>query len=60
MEYRYEHFRRELLSEDASFTHGPRPGEPFPDFDLPTTEGGRLSKHELAGGPFALIFASVT
>ena len=60
MDYRYEHFRKELLQADASFSHGPRTGEPMPDFDLPTLEGGRLRKRDLAGQPFVLIFASFT
>ena len=60
MEYRYEHFKRQLLAEDSSFSHGPRTGEPFPEFNLPTTEGGRLSKRDLAGAPFVIIFASFT
>lgn len=60
MEYAYPHFRRELLREDAAFSHGPKPGEPLPDFTLSRPEGGRLSKRDLAGKPFVLIFASVT
>lgn len=60
MDYRYEHFKKELLQEDSSFSHGPRPGEPLPDFDLPTVDGGRLRKRDLAGKPFVLIFASIT
>jgi hypothetical protein len=35
--YRYLHFQRKLLREDASFTGGVRPGERFPEFDLTTT-----------------------
>lgn len=60
MEYGYEHFRKELLKEDSSFSHGQRLGEPLPDFDLPTVDGGRLRKRDLAGQPFVLIFASFT
>ena len=60
MEYRYERFTRELLSEDASFRRGPRPGEPFPDFALPTADGGRLARADLAGRPFFLTFGSIT
>ncbi|GAC1299505.1 MAG: hypothetical protein NVS2B9_00580 [Myxococcales bacterium] len=60
MDYRYEHFKKELLQEDAAFSHGPGPGDPLPDFDLPTVEGGRLRKRDLAGKPFVLIFASIT
>lgn len=44
MGYRYPHFRRELMAEGASFAGGPAPGEPMPEFDLPTSGGGRLRK----------------
>lgn len=60
MDYAYPHFRRELLREDAAFSHGPGPGERLPDFDLPTADGGRLTKRDLAGKPFVLIFSSFT
>lgn len=60
MEYRYPHFRRELLMEDMGFSRGPRPGEPFPDFDLPTTDGGRVRSSEYRGQPLLVTFASVT
>ncbi|MCO5168753.1 MAG: hypothetical protein M9894_20630 [Planctomycetes bacterium] len=60
MEYSYPHFQRELLREDSSFTGGPTPGQPLPDFDLPTIDGGRLRRSDLAGRPFALLFGSFT
>lgn len=60
-EYRYPHFDRGLLREDSSFAGGPSPGEPLPDFDLPTTRGGRVSKRDFLGRtPFMLTFASFT
>ena len=42
MEYAYQHFTRELLVEDLAWRGGPRPGQQMPEFDLPTTGGGRL------------------
>lgn len=61
MDYAYPHFRRALLMEDASFHRGPRPGEPMPEFDLPTTDGGRLRKGDYVGRrPLLLTFGSFT
>lgn len=60
MEYRYPHFKRELLREDSSFAAGAAPGQPLPDFDLPTTAGGRLRKQDVFGKPLLLIFGSYT
>lgn len=60
MEYRYPHFKRELLREDSSFVGGAAPGQPLPDFDLPTTAGGRLRKQALLAKPLLLIFGSYT
>jgi hypothetical protein len=61
MEYRYPHFRRELMMEDRQFTGGPAPGEPMPEFDLPTTDGGHVRKRDFVGQrPLLLTFGSVT
>lgn len=61
MEYRYARFRRELLKEDAAFSAGPAPGDPMPDFDLPTADGGRVRKEDFTGHrPLLLILASYT
>jgi hypothetical protein len=61
MEYRYPHFKRRLLMADMAFGGGPRPGRPMPDFDLPTTDGGRVRKHDFVGQrPLLLTFGSVT
>ncbi len=60
MEYRYPHFKRELFGEDSSFNGGAVPGQPLPDFDLPTTDGGRRRRRDLLGKPLLLIFASYT
>lgn len=60
MEYRYPRFRRELMKEDSAFTSGPAPGEPFPGFDLPTIDGRRVTKEEMAGKPFLVTLSSFT
>jgi hypothetical protein len=62
MEYRYEHFTvRTLLSEIRFLAGSPGPGAPFPDFDLPTVDGGRLRKADLIGRrPMFLVAASYT
>ncbi len=60
-EYRYPHFRRRLLTEDMSFTGGVAPGGRFPEFDLPTIDGGRVTTRDMvAGRPLFVYFASVT
>lgn len=59
--YRYPHFRRQILREDMAFRGGPSPGEPMPDFDLPTTNGGRVRKHDFVGRrPLLLTCTSIT
>jgi peroxiredoxin len=64
MEYRYPHFKRRLMIEDTAFGSyrgGPSPGEPVPDFDLPTTDGGRVRKSDFVGRrPLLLTFGSIT
>lgn len=60
-EYLYPHFRRTLLMEDMAFRAGPRPGESMPNFDLPTIDGGRITKADFMGrGPLLLTFGSIT
>ena len=60
MEYRYAHFKRQLVMEDMAFTSGPRPGEPFPDFDLPTTDGDRVRFADYTGRSLLITFGSIT
>ncbi len=61
MGYRYPHFKRGMLLEGLYFRGGPSPGLPMPGFDLPTTDGGRLSKSDFVGRqPQLLTFASIT
>ena len=59
--YRYPHFTRGILREDMAFRGGPRPGEPMPDFDLATVDGGRLRRRGFVGRlPLLLICTSIT
>jgi hypothetical protein len=59
--YRYEHFKREVLRGELSFRTGPLPGEPFPDFDLETTDDGRVRKADYTGRrPVLITLGSVT
>jgi hypothetical protein len=60
MEYAYESFRRGVLRADASFRGGPRPGEPFPDFALPTADGRRARKADYVGRPLFVTLGSIT
>lgn len=55
MEYRYPRSRLPLLLEDRAFRKGPYPGEEFPDFDLPTADGGRITRAGLLDQRPALI-----
>lgn len=61
MKYASQHFKRELLFEDMVWRGGLRPGEEMPDFDVPTTDGGRLRKADFVGVKQLLqTFGSVT
>ncbi len=59
--YRYPHFTRERLRDDLSFRAGQDPGWELPDFDLPTSDGGRVRKADFQGRrPLLVTFASIT
>ena len=60
--YSYDHVRSQTLMSDFAFSSdAPRPGDGFPHFDLPTTEGGRVSADDLLqNGPFLLVPGSLT
>lgn len=61
MEYRYPHFKRELLFHDFAFESGPKPGEDMPDFTLSTADGGQVRKSDFLGDrPLFLYFGSIT
>jgi hypothetical protein len=57
MSYRYQHFHTKLLMDDLRFHAGPEPGEPMPEFDLPTTDGRRVTKGDFMGRRRPLLFS---
>lgn len=60
-EYRYPHFEPWMMKHDATFGGGPAPGQPMPDFELPTTDGGCVRKSDFIGHrPLLLTFGSIT
>ena len=60
--YRFDHLSMPLIMRDMRFaSNDPGPGDPFPEFDLPTLDGGRVRTADLAdGGPMLMIFGSAT
>ena len=60
--YRFEHLALPTVLRDMYYRRGdPGPGDPVPDFDLPTLDGGRFRSTELGEtGPALLIFGSYT
>jgi hypothetical protein len=49
-----------MMLADLRFRRtAPTPGDPFPEFDLVTTEGGRVRSPDFSG-PFVLILGSLT
>jgi hypothetical protein len=61
LEYRYPHFRRRLIFEDMSFQDGPAPGDPMPDFELPTSDGRIVHKADYVGRrPVLFTMGSIT
>lgn len=61
MEYAYSSFRLPQLLDARAFRSGPYPGEPFPDFDLPTADGGRITRSQLLErGPALVTLGSFT
>jgi hypothetical protein len=61
MSYRYPHFHTKLLMDDMRFVTGPAPGQPMPDFDLPTVDGRRVRRSDFVGRmPLLLTMGSVT
>lgn len=57
--YNYPSFRKEMMKEDMSFRGGPQPGDPAPEIDLPTVDGGRFRLSE-RGRPVLFEFGSFT
>ncbi len=61
MAYRYAGFTRGILFEDMAFRGGSSPGQPIPDFDLPTTDGRRVRSRDFIGKrPVLLVCTSIT
>lgn len=59
--YNYDTFRRPMVEEDMGFSGGPRSGEPAPEIDLPTVDGGRFRLGDHRGvRPVLLQFGSAT
>ncbi|MFU8865611.1 MAG: redoxin family protein [Rhodobacterales bacterium] len=59
--YAYEHVSSEVLSEDMQFKDtAPKAGDPLPEFDLPTADGGHLRTGDLIGQPVLLVTGSFT
>ena len=58
--YRYERVTIGLLMDDFRFRKDtPSPGDPFPQFELPTTDGGRIRRDDFIGKrPLLIIFGS--
>jgi hypothetical protein len=59
--YNYDTFRRHMMQQDMHFRGGPAPGQPAPDFDLPTLGGERfrLSQYRRQR-PVLIEFGSIT
>ena len=61
-DYRYKRFTTRLLFRDLRFRKGAaKPGDPFPAFELFTTDGERLVNSDVFGDkPVLFIFGSMT
>jgi Iodothyronine deiodinase len=61
MDYRFDHFIRQQLTDDLAFGAGKEPGRPLPDFDLPTVTGGRVRRADFVGRrPVLFTFGCLT
>jgi cytochrome oxidase Cu insertion factor (SCO1/SenC/PrrC family) len=63
MDYNFTRFRPQHLLADARRSLrrvGVRPGEPAPDFELPTADGRSVRLSQLRGKPVLLHFGSFT
>jgi thiol-disulfide isomerase/thioredoxin len=61
-DYRYKHFTTGLLFRDLRFRkEAAAPGDPFPEFELVTTDGSNLVNENVFGDkPVIFIFGSMT
>ena len=61
MAYRPAHLQHEMIEEDMGLHAGPRPGDPMPDFELPSTDGGIIRKSDYIGRiPMLMVMNSIT
>lgn len=60
--YRYARASLNIMMEDRDFSADALlPGEPLPEFDLPTARGGRFRSRDLVGhSPLLVIMGSIT
>jgi hypothetical protein len=58
--YRFESFTSDLIEEFAAFHAGPAAGQPLPEFQLATTDGGSVGKGSFRGKPLLIAFGSFT
>jgi hypothetical protein len=59
--YRFDDLTTLMILDDLHFRRDdPGPGEKLPDFDLPTTQGGRFRSADLGSRPVFMIFGSRT
>ena len=61
-DYRYQHVTMGVLLDDFRFGKSAlKAGDSFPDFDIPTTDGGHIRRSDFIGRkPMLLVFGSVT
>jgi len=61
-DYRYKHFTTSLLFRDLRFRKkAAAPGDPFPEFELVTTDGSKLANENVfLDKPVIFIFGSMT
>lgn len=59
--YRFERLSLPLILADMRYKReDPKAGDRVPDFDLPTTTGGRFASDHLGDRPVLLVFGSLT
>ena len=60
--YQYKRFTTRMLLHDMRFSgSAPSAGDEFPEFDLPSTDGHRVTKSDFVGErPMLMILGSLT
>jgi hypothetical protein len=60
-DYRFDDLNTSMLLDDLRFHRDdPGPGNKVPEFDLPTTDGGRFTSDDLGDRPVLMVFGSRT